>query len=417
MALIVQKFGGTSMGSIDRIKQVAGRVIKEKQNNNDVVVVVSAMNGETNRLLDLATKMGGKYDDIETDMIISSGEQVSSGLLSIALRNEGYDAVPLLGHQVRITTDESHGKARISAIDDHNIRTGLKSGKIVVIAGFQGIDSKGFITTLGRGGSDTTAVAVAAAIKADRCDIYTDVDGVYTADPQVVPDARRLDVVYFDEMIEMSSLGAKVLQIRSVEFAMKYKVNLFVKSTFAEGPGTQIKFLGDEENMEELQVSSVACDKTEAKISIRGIPDKPGIAAKIFSKISDANIVVDMIIQNISVHGLTDLTFTVSKKDLKNAIDITNGVAKELNAEEVISDDKIAKISVIGVGMKNHYGTASTMFSVLSKENINIMMISTSEIKISCIIDAKYAELATRILHEAFNLGKSIDNGKLEKDK
>jgi aspartate kinase (EC 2.7.2.4) len=246
MALIVQKFGGTSMGSIDRIKQVAGRVIKEKQNNNDVVVVVSAMNGETNRLLDLATKMGGKYDDIETDMIISSGEQVSSGLLSIALRNEGYDAVPLLGHQVRITTDESHGKARISAIDDHNIRTGLKSGKIVVIAGFQGIDSKGFITTLGRGGSDTTAVAVAAAIKADRCDIYTDVDGVYTADPQVVPDARRLGVVYFDEMIEMSSLGAKVLQIRSVEFAMKYKVNLFVKSTFAEGPGTQIKFLGDE---------------------------------------------------------------------------------------------------------------------------------------------------------------------------
>ncbi|MHB1661634.1 MAG: aspartate kinase [bacterium] len=406
MALIVQKFGGTSMGSIERIKQVAARVIKEKQNNNDVVVVVSAMSGETNRLLELAVKMGGRQENMETDLIISSGEQISSGLLSLALRNEGYDAVPMLGHQVRITTDESYGKARISSIDAENIGKMLKKGKIVVIAGFQGIDSNGFITTLGRGGSDTTAVAVAAAVKADRCDIYTDVDGVYTADPNIVPDARRLDVVYFDEMIEMSSLGAKVLQIRSVEFAMKYGVNLFVKSTFVEGKGTQIKFLGDKESMEELQVSSVACDKDEAKISIRGIPDKPGIAAIIFSRISDANIVVDMIIQNISVEGQTDLTFTVSKKDLKKALDITNELAKELSAKEVISDDRIAKISVIGVGMRNHYGTASTMFSVLSKENINIMMISTSEIKISCVIDAKYAELATRILHDAFNLGR-----------
>ena len=406
MALIVQKFGGTSMGSIERIKQVAGRVIKEKNGGNDVVVVVSAMSGETNRLLDLAVKMGGKQDDMETDLIISSGEQISSGLLSLALRNEGYDAVPMLGHQVRITTDESYGKARISSIDSENIRRMLKSGKIVVIAGFQGIDCNGFITTLGRGGSDTTAVAVAAAVKADRCDIYTDVDGVYTADPNIVPDARRLDVVYFDEMIEMSSLGAKVLQIRSVEFAMKYGVNLFVKSTFVDGNGTQIKFIGEEESMEELQVSSVACDKDEAKISIRGIPDRPGIAAKIFSKISAANIVVDMIIQNISIEGHTDLTFTVSKKDLKKALEITDGLAKELDAKEVISDDKIAKISVIGVGMRNHYGTASTMFDVLAKENINIMMISTSEIKISCVIDAKYAELAARILHDAFNLGK-----------
>jgi aspartate kinase len=406
MALIVQKFGGTSMGSIERIKQVAGRVIKEKNEGSDVVVVVSAMSGETNRLLDLAVKMGGKQDDMETDLIISSGEQISSGLLSLALKNEGYDAVPMLGHQVRITTDESYGKARISSIDSENIRRMLKSGKIVVIAGFQGIDSNGFITTLGRGGSDTTAVAVAAAVKADRCDIYTDVDGVYTADPNIVPDARRLDVVYFDEMIEMSSLGAKVLQIRSVEFAMKYGVNLFVKSTFVDGNGTQIKFIGEEESMEELQVSSVACDKDEAKISIRGIPDKPGIAARIFSKISAANIVVDMIIQNISIEGHTDLTFTVSKKDLKKALEITEELAKELDAKEVLSDDKIAKVSVIGVGMRNHYGTASTMFDVLAKENINIMMISTSEIKISCVIDAKYAELAARILHDAFNLGR-----------
>ena len=406
MALIVQKFGGTSMGSIERIKQVAGRVIKEKNEGSDVVVVVSAMSGETNRLLDLAVKMGGKQDDMETDLIISSGEQISSGLLSLALKNEGCDAVPMLGHQVRITTDESYGKARISSIDSENIRRMLKSGKIVVIAGFQGIDSNGFITTLGRGGSDTTAVAVAAAVKADRCDIYTDVDGVYTADPNIVPDARRLDVVYFDEMIEMSSLGAKVLQIRSVEFAMKYGVNLFVKSTFVDGKGTQIKFIGEEESMEELQVSSVACDKDEAKISIRGIPDKPGIAARIFSKISAANIVVDMIIQNISIEGHTDLTFTVSKKDLKKALEITEELAKELDAKEVLSDDKIAKVSVIGVGMRNHYGTASTMFDVLAKENINIMMISTSEIKISCVIDAKYAELAARILHDAFNLGR-----------
>jgi aspartate kinase len=406
MSLIVQKFGGTSMGSIERIKQVAGRVIKEKNEGNDVVVVVSAMSGETNRLLDLAVKMGGKQDDMETDLIISSGEQISSGLLSLALKNEGYDAVPMLGHQVRITTDESYGKARISSIDSENIRRMLKSGKIVVIAGFQGIDSNGFITTLGRGGSDTTAVAVAAAVKADRCDIYTDVDGVYTADPNIVQDARRLDVVYFDEMIEMSSLGAKVLQIRSVEFAMKYGVNLFVKSTFVDGNGTQIKFIGEEESMEELQVSSVACDKDEAKISIRGIPDRPGIAAKIFSKISSANIVVDMIIQNISIEGHTDLTFTVSKKDLKKALEITEELAKELDAKEVLSDDKIAKVSVIGVGMRNHYGTASTMFDVLAKENINIMMISTSEIKISCVIDAKYAELAARILHDAFNLGR-----------
>ncbi len=406
MSLIVQKFGGTSMGSIERIKQVAGRVIKEKNEGNDVVVVVSAMSGETNRLLDLAVKMGGKQDDMETDLIISSGEQISSGLLSLALKNEGYDAVPMLGHQVRITTDESYGKARISSIDSENIRRMLKNGKIVVIAGFQGIDCNGFITTLGRGGSDTTAVAVAAAVKADRCDIYTDVDGVYTADPNIVPDARRLDIVYFDEMIEMSSLGAKVLQIRSVEFAMKYGVNLFVKSTFLGGNGTQIKFIGEEESMEELQVSSVACDKDEAKISIRGIPDRPGIAAKIFSKISAANIVVDMIIQNISIEGHTDLTFTVSKKDLKKALEITEDLAKELNAKEVLSDDKIAKVSVIGVGMRNHYGTASTMFDVLAKENINIMMISTSEIKISCVIDAKYAELAARILHDAFNLGR-----------
>jgi len=403
------------MGSIEKIKRerVAAKVIKEKLNHNDVVVVVSAMSGETGKLLDLASKMGGCRNDMETDLIISSGEQVSSGLLSLALKNEGYDAVPLLGHQIKITTDEFYGKARISSIDVKNIYKMIKQDKIVIIAGFQGINSGGFITTLGRGGSDTTAVAAAAAINADRCDIYTDVDGVYTADPSIVSDAKRLDVVYFDEMIEMSSLGAKVLQIRSVEFAMKYKVNLFVKSTFLESKGTQIKFLGDKEDMEELQVSSVACDKDEAKISIRGIPDKPGIAAKIFSKISDMNIVVDMIIQNISVEGHTDLTFTVSKKDLQKAIEIASDIARDLNAKDVISDDKIAKISVIGVGMRNHHGTASTMFKSLAKESINIMMISTSEIKISCVIEAKYAELATRVLHDVFNLGE-IDNKKDE---
>jgi aspartate kinase len=405
MSLIVQKFGGTSMGSIERIKQVAKRVIEEKNKHNNVVVVVSAMSGETNRLLDLALKIGGEHNNMETDMIISTGEQISAGLLSIALNKEGFNSIPMLAHQVKIKTDGSYGKARIFSIDAENIRRELETGKIVVVAGFQGTDEAGYITTLGRGGSDTTAVALSAALNADRCDIYTDVDGVYTADPSIVPEAKRLDVVYFDEMIEMSSLGAKVLQIRSVEFAMKYKVNLFVKSTFVEGPGTQIKFLTEGENMEELQMSSVACDKDEAKISIRGIPDKPGIAALIFSAISNEGIIVDMIIQNISVDGFTDLTFTVTKKDLKKAISISESLANKLNAKEVISDDKIAKISVIGVGMRNHYGTASTMFSALAKENINIMMISTSEIKISCIIDSKYAELATRILHEVFNLG------------
>ena len=407
MSLIVQKFGGTSMGNVERIRHVASRVISEKNNNNDVVVVVSAMSGETNRLLNLALEIGGTHNNLATDMIISTGEQVSAGLLSIALNNEGYKAVPMLAHQVKIKTDGTYGNARIFSIDAENIKKQLENNKIVVVAGFQGIDDCGCITTLGRGGSDTTAVAIAAALNAERCDIFTDVEGVYTSDPSIVPEARRLDVIYFDEMIEMSSLGAKVLQIRSVEFAMKYKVNLFVKSTFVEGPGTQIKFSSKGVRMEELQVSSVACDKDEAKLSIRGIPDKPGIAAAIFSSIADAGLVVDMIIQNVSVEGLTDLTFTVTKKDLKKALEITQNMAKKLNAKEVLSDDKIAKISVIGVGMRNHYGTASTMFSALSKENINIMMISTSEIKISCIVELKYAELATRILHETFNLGIS----------
>ncbi len=405
MSLIVQKFGGTSMGNVERIRQVASRVISEKNNNNDVVVVVSAMSGETNRLLSLALEIGGTHNNLATDMVISTGEQVSAGLLSIALNNEGYKAVPMLAHQVKIKTDGTYGNARIFSIDAENIKKQLENNNIVVIAGFQGIDDCGCITTLGRGGSDTTAVAIAAALNAERCDIFTDVEGVYTSDPSIVPEARRLDVVYFDEMIEMSSLGAKVLQIRSVEFAMKYKVNLFVKSTFIDGPGTQIKFSSKEDSMEELQVSSVACDKDEAKLSIRGIPDKPGIAAAIFSSIADAGLIVDMIIQNISVEGLTDLTFTVTKKDLKKALEITQNMAVKLNAKEVLSDDKIAKISVIGVGMRNHFGTASTMFSALSKENINIMMISTSEIKISCIVELKYAELATRILHETFNLG------------
>ncbi len=405
MTIIVQKFGGTSMENIERIKHAATRVIGEKIKNNEIVVVVSAMSGETNRLLDLALKIGGSHNNLATDMIISTGEQVSAGLLSIALNNEGYEAVPMLAHQVKIKTDGSYGNARIFSIDIENIKKELDKNKIVVVAGFQGIDDSGYITTLGRGGSDTTAVAIAAALNADRCDIFTDVEGVYTSDPSIVPEARRLDKVYFDEMIEMSSLGAKVLQIRSVEFAMKYKVNLFVKSTFIDGPGTQIKFSSKEDSMEELQVSSVACDKDEAKLSIRGIPDKPGIAAAIFSSIADAGVVVDMIIQNISVEGFTDLTFTVTKKDLKKTLEITQNIGKKLNAKEVLSDDKIAKISAIGVGMRNHFGTASTMFSALSKENINIMMISTSEIKISCVVELKYAELATRILHEAFNLG------------
>ncbi|MGB9736246.1 MAG: aspartate kinase [bacterium] len=404
MALVVKKFGGTSVGDIDKIKNVARKVAKAKDKGDDLVVVVSAMAGETNKLVDYTNKTAEIPDLREYDVVVSTGEQVTIGLLSIALNAMGYKAKSFLGFQVPIITDSAFSKSRILRIEQDNIRKALKDGYIVVVAGFQGIDEKGNITTLGRGGSDTTAVALAAALKADVCEIYTDVDGVYTTDPNIVPEARRLDRISYEEMLEMASLGAKVLQTRSVEFAMKYKVPVMVKSTFTDSGGTLVT---EDKDMEEAVVSGIAYDKNEAKITLVKIPDKPGIAAKLFKPLTDANINVDMIVQNVSTEGYTDLTFTVAKSDFKRAIEIVKDVAKEINAQNVISDQNIAKVSIIGAGMRSHAGVAQKMFSALAKENINIQMISTSEIKISCVIDAKYTELAVRVLHEAFGLDKA----------
>jgi aspartate kinase len=404
MALVVKKFGGTSVGDIDKIKNVARKVAKAKDKGDDLVVVVSAMAGETNKLVDYTNKTAEIPDLREYDVVVSTGEQVTIGLLAIALNAMGYKARSFLGFQVPIITDSAFSKSRILRIEQDNIRKALKEGYIVVVAGFQGIDEKGNITTLGRGGSDTTAVALAAALKADVCEIYTDVDGVYTTDPNIVPEARRLDKISYEEMLEMASLGAKVLQTRSVEFAMKYKVPVMVKSTFTDSGGTLVT---EDKDMEEAVVSGIAYDKNEAKITLVKIPDKPGIAAKLFKPLTDANINVDMIVQNVSTEGNTDLTFTVAKSDFKRAIEIVKDVAKEINAQNVISDQNIAKVSIIGAGMRSHAGIAQKMFSALAKENINIQMISTSEIKISCVIDAKYTELAVRVLHEAFGLDKA----------
>ncbi|MGB8517631.1 MAG: aspartate kinase [Gallionella sp.] len=405
MALIVQKYGGTSVGNPERIKNVARRVAKFKALGNQVVVVLSAMSGETNRLIALAKEMQKHPDPRELDVIISTGEQVTIGLLCMALKELGVNAKSYTGGQVKILTDSAHTKARIVAIDEHHIRADLANDCVVVVAGFQGMDADGNITTLGRGGSDTTGVAIAAALRADECQIYTDVDGVYTTDPRMVPEARRLKTITFEEMLEMASLGSKVLQIRSVEFAGKYKVKLRVLSSFEEeGEGTLITF--EEGNkMEQAIISGIAFNRDEAKITVIGVPDKPGIAYQILGPISDANIDVDMIIQNMGVDGSTDFSFTVHRNEFVRAMDILKSkVQPHIGARDVIGDNKAAKVSVVGVGMRSHVGIASKMFRTLAEEGINIQMISTSEIKISVVIDEKYLELAVRVLHKAFDL-------------
>ncbi|WP_431482419.1 aspartate kinase [Pseudomonas solani] len=410
MALIVQKFGGTSVGTVERIEQVAEKVKKFREGGDDIVVVVSAMSGETNRLIDLAKQISDKPVPRELDVMVSTGEQVTIALLSMALIKRDVPAVSYTGNQVRILTDSAHNKARILQIDDQKIRSDLKAGRVVVVAGFQGVDEHGNITTLGRGGSDTTGVALAAALKADECQIYTDVDGVYTTDPRVVPQAQRLDKITFEEMLEMASLGSKVLQIRSVEFAGKYNVPLRVLHSFQEGPGTLIT-LDEEESMEQPIISGIAFNRDEAKLTIRGVPDTPGVAFKILGPISAANIEVDMIVQNVAHDNTTDFTFTVHRNDYQNALQVLEQTAREIGAREVSGDTKIAKVSIVGVGMRSHAGVASRMFEALAKESINIQMISTSEIKVSVVIEEKYLELAVRALHTAFELDAPARQG------
>ena len=404
MALIVQKFGGTSVGSPERIEQVAQKVAKFRAAGDDIVVVVSAMSGETNRLLALAKQIAKKPSLREMDVIIATGEQVTIALLAMALNNIGVPAVSFTGAQVPIVTDSEHGKARILSIDELKVREQLSAGKVVVVAGFQGVDAQGNITTLGRGGSDTTAVALAAALKADECHIYTDVDGVYTTDPRVVSRAQRLDRITFEEMLEMASLGSKILQLRSVEFAGKYNVPLRVLHSFQEGPGTLITTDDNEDSMEQPIISGIAFNRDEAKLTIRGVPDTPGVAFKILGPISAANIDIDMIVQNVARDNTTDFTFTVNNIDYDKAIEVLRATALEIGAGEVSGTTSIAKVSIVGVGMRSHPGVASCMFEALAKENINIQMISTSEIRVSVVIDEKYVELAVRALHTAFGL-------------
>ena len=397
------------MGSSERIGNVADKVIGSRNRGNDVVVVVSAMSGETDRLLKQAREISEQPSPRELDVLLATGEQVTIALLSMALEKRGCSARSYTGAQVHIRTDSAHNKARIRNIEDKHIRADLAQGKVVVVAGFQGVDEDGNITTLGRGGSDTTAVALAAALKADECQIYTDVDGVYTTDPRVVPEARRLDRITFEEMLEMASLGSKVLQIRSVSFAGRYNVPLRVLSSFEEGEGTLITY--EDENMEQALISGIAFNRDEAKLTILGVPDKPGVAYQILGPIADANIEVDMIVQNIAPDGATtDFTFTVHRNDFKKALAILDGTAKKLGAREVSGDNKIVKISLVGVGMRSHAGIASTMFAALAKEGVNIRMISTSEIKISVVVDEKYLELGVRTLHDAFNLSRPQDD-------
>lgn len=408
MGLIVQKYGGTSVSNIEKIKWVAGHVIKTKKKGNDVIVVVSAMAGETDKLVKMSLQIMDPPDERELDVVTSSGEQVSSGLLAMSIKALGQDAISFQGHQVRIVTDNAHSKAKIVRIDAEKIKSALDKGKVVVVAGFQGVDEQGNVTTLGRGGSDLTAVALAAALNADSCELYKDdVDGIYTSDPGIVPTARKLDKISYEEMLELASLGSKVLQARAVEFAMKYGVMLHVRPTAK--PDTEGTWVAEEEKMTHLEnilISGVSSDKNQAKITITQVPDSPGIAAKIFTPLSENGIIVDMIVQNVSIEGHTDMTFTVPRTDFKKSIIITEKVAKKLGAREIISDDKIAKVSLVGVGMKTHSGVASMMFSALAKEGINMLMISTSEIKISCVVEEKYTELAVRALHEAFKLGE-----------
>lgn len=403
MALIVQKFGGTSVGSIERIEQVADKVARFRDEGHDIVVVVSAMSGETNRLIDLARQIQEHPAPRELDVLVSTGEQVTTALVAMALQKRGKLAKSYNGSQVRILTDDAHTKARIRDIDDARLRKALNEGHVVVVAGFQGVDEEGNITTLGRGGSDTTAVALAAALRADECQIYTDVDGVYTTDPRVVDGARRLDKITFEEMLEMASMGSKVLQIRAVEFAGKYNVPLRVLHSFKDGPGTLIS-LEENDAMETPTIAGIAFNRDEAKLTILGVPDMPGVAYKILGPIGEANVEVDVIVQNVAADKSTDFTFTVSRGELARAEAILRRIADELGAREVRVDSKIAKVSVVGVGMRSHAGVASQMFEALAGVNINIQMITTSEIKISVIIEEKYLELAVRALHSSFGL-------------
>ncbi|HLG43492.1 MAG TPA: aspartate kinase [Nitrospirales bacterium] len=404
MSLVVQKFGGTSVGTIDRIKHVADLVAKTRQAGDSVVVVVSAMSGETDRLVKLAHDVADFPDEREMDMLLSTGERVTIALLAMALRAMGFDARSFTGRQVGIITDSTHTRARIERVTADRIKEALDEGVIPVVAGFQGINEKSDVTTLGRGGSDLTAVALAAALKADRCVIYTDVEGVHTADPNLVPAARKLDKVSYEEMLELASLGAKVLQSRSVEFAAKYEVPVVVKSTFVDGSGTLVT--KEDRDMEHVVVSGVTGDRNQAKITFIGVPDRPGVAARIFGPIGAANILVDMIIQNVGQGDLTDLSFTIPRGDMHKAVDLVNRIAKDIGARSVEVQDKIAKVSLVGVGMRSHSGVAARMFETLAREGINIMMISTSEIKISCVVEEKHLDPAIRSLHEAFTLGK-----------
>ncbi|MEK7271355.1 MAG: aspartate kinase [Nitrospirota bacterium] len=405
MALIVQKYGGTSVANTDRIKAVAERVVATAKQGNKVIVVVSAMAGETDKLIRIAHEITDAPDEREMDMLLSSGERVTSALTAMAIQSMGYKSVSFTGRQVGIITDSAHTKAMIERISAERLVKAINEDKIPVVAGFQGIDESSDVTTLGRGGSDTTAVAIAAALKADLCEIYTDVEGVYTTDPRIVKEARKLDKISYDEMLEMASLGAKVLHGRSVEFAKKYTVPLVVRSSFNYNPGTLI--IKEDEDMEKIVVSGVAADKNQARITIMGVPDKPGIAANLFDAIANANIVVDIIVQNISSDTkATDISFTVSKADSKRAFEITRNVSDKLSAKGVNMNTDVAKVSIIGVGMVSHFGVAAKMFETLAKEGINIMMISTSEIKVSCVIDVKDMEKAVKTLHDAFNLAK-----------
>jgi aspartate kinase len=402
MALIVQKYGGTSVGSIENIRNVAAKVIERFRQKNQMVVVLSAMAGQTDALIDLAHEITDDPDPRELDVLMATGEQTSVGLFAMAVKSMGFDARSLLGFQVAIHTDKLYGKAKINEVKTDRIKRELEQNRIVAVAGFQGLDSRGDVTTLGRGGSDTTAVALAAALNADVCEIFTDVTGVFTTDPNVCPKAKKLDMISYDEMLEMASLGAKVLEIRSVEFAKKFDVPIHVRSTFSNERGTMV--VAETKEMEKVVVSGVAYNKNEARITIRKVPDRPGIASQIFEPIFKSGTVVDMIVQNTSEDGMTDMTFTVPKSDFYKTMKLVGDVAKEIGAEKVLGDEDIAKVSVIGVGMRTHAGVAKKMFETLARENINIMMISTSEIKISCVIEEKYTELAVRELHKAFGL-------------
>jgi aspartate kinase len=413
MGLVVKKFGGTSVGDLDRIREVAKKVAAARDRGQRIVVVVSAMAGETDRLIQLGYQMADNPSEREFDLLLSTGEMVSSALLAIALNAMGYAAESFTGRQVGILTDSVHTKARIRKIDGERLLQALDGGKIAVVAGFQGIDEREDMTTLGRGGSDTTAVALAAALGADLCEIYTDVDGVYTADPNVVPDARRLAKISYDEMLEMASLGAKVLQTRSVEVAKIYNVPVLVKSTFQEGEGTLVT--QEDAELEKVVVSGVTLDKNQTRLTVVGVPDRPGVAAKIFGKVSDAHIVVDMIVQNVGAQELTDISFTVPRSDGPKALALIQEVLPEVGAQAAKLDAKIAKVSIIGAGMRSHSGVATTMFAALARENINILMISTSEIKISCVIEEKYGELAVRALHDAFDLGNRREDAPAER--